>query len=39
LNQSAAIVEIRNLDYAVSGRPIFAGLDMDVPRGRITAVM
>jgi phospholipid/cholesterol/gamma-HCH transport system ATP-binding protein len=39
LNQSAAIVEIRNLDYAVSGRPIFTGLDMDVPRGRITAVM
>jgi phospholipid/cholesterol/gamma-HCH transport system ATP-binding protein len=39
LNQSAAIVEIRNLGYAVNGRPIFAGLDMDVPRGRITAVM
>jgi phospholipid/cholesterol/gamma-HCH transport system ATP-binding protein len=39
LNQSAAIVEIRNLGYAVNGRPIFAGLDMEVPRGRITAVM
>jgi phospholipid/cholesterol/gamma-HCH transport system ATP-binding protein len=39
LNQSAAIVEIRNLGYAINGRPIFAGLDMDVPRGRITAVM
>jgi phospholipid/cholesterol/gamma-HCH transport system ATP-binding protein len=39
LNQSAAIVEIRNLGYAVNGRPIFAGLDMDVPRGRITAIM
>ncbi len=39
MNQSAAIVEIRNLGYAVNGRPIFAGLDMDVPRGRITAVM
>src|ERR1700727_2437335 len=39
LNQSAAIIEIRNLSYAVNGRPIFAGLDMDVPRGRITAVM
>jgi phospholipid/cholesterol/gamma-HCH transport system ATP-binding protein len=39
LNQSAAIIEIRNLSYAVNGRPIFAGLDMDIPRGRITAVM
>jgi len=28
------------LDYAVNGnRPVFAGLDMDIPRGRITAVM
>jgi phospholipid/cholesterol/gamma-HCH transport system ATP-binding protein len=40
LNQTASIVEIRNLDYAVNGvRPVFAGLDMDIPRGRITAVM
>jgi phospholipid/cholesterol/gamma-HCH transport system ATP-binding protein len=39
LNQSPAIVEIRNLDYAVNGRPIFSGLDMDIPRGRVTAVM
>jgi phospholipid/cholesterol/gamma-HCH transport system ATP-binding protein len=39
LNQSASIVEIRNLGYAVNGRPIFAGLDMEIPRGRITAVM
>jgi len=40
LNQSSSIVEIRNLSYAVNGnRPVFAGLDMDIPRGRITAVM
>jgi phospholipid/cholesterol/gamma-HCH transport system ATP-binding protein len=39
LNQSPAIVEIRDLGYAVNGRPVFAGLDMDIPRGRITAVM
>ena len=39
LNQSASIIEIRNLDYAINGRPVFAGLDMDIPRGRITAVM
>jgi phospholipid/cholesterol/gamma-HCH transport system ATP-binding protein len=39
LNQSSSIVEIRNLDYAVAGRPVFAGLDMDILRGRITAIM
>jgi phospholipid/cholesterol/gamma-HCH transport system ATP-binding protein len=39
LNQSATIVEIRNLDYAVNGRPVFTGLDMEIPRGRVTAVM
>jgi phospholipid/cholesterol/gamma-HCH transport system ATP-binding protein len=39
LNPSAPIVDIRNLGYAVNGRPIFAGLDMQIPRGRITAVM
>lgn len=33
------IVEIRDLHYAVGGRPIFDGLDMQIPRGRITAVM
>ncbi len=39
LNQSAPIVDIRNLDYAIGGRPIFAGLDIQIPRGKITAVM
>jgi phospholipid/cholesterol/gamma-HCH transport system ATP-binding protein len=39
LNQSASIIEIRNVGYAISGRPVFAGLDMDFPRGRVTAVM
>jgi phospholipid/cholesterol/gamma-HCH transport system ATP-binding protein len=39
LNQEAPIVEIRNLGYAVGGRSIFDGLDMDIPRGRVTAVM
>ncbi len=39
LNQSAPIVDIRNLDYAVNGRPVFAGLDIQIPRGKITAVM
>jgi phospholipid/cholesterol/gamma-HCH transport system ATP-binding protein len=39
LNQSAAIVQIRDLGYAINGRPVFADLDMDIPRGRITAIM
>jgi phospholipid/cholesterol/gamma-HCH transport system ATP-binding protein len=39
VNQTAAIVEIRNLNYAIGGRPVFAGLDMSIPRGRITAIM
>lgn len=39
MNQSAAIIEIRNLGYAIGGRPVFDGLDMDIPRGRITAIM
>lgn len=39
MNQSAPIIEIRNLDYAIGGRPIFAGLDLDIARGSITAIM
>jgi phospholipid/cholesterol/gamma-HCH transport system ATP-binding protein len=39
LNQEPPIIEIRGLGYAVSGRSIFEGLDMDIPRGRVTAVM
>ena len=27
------------MSYGVSGRAVFAGLDMDIPRGRVTAVM
>ena len=33
------IVDVRDVHYAVGGRPIFAGLDIQVRRGRITAVM
>jgi phospholipid/cholesterol/gamma-HCH transport system ATP-binding protein len=39
LNQATPIVEIRNLSYAVSSRPVFTGLDMDIALGRVTAVM
>ncbi len=39
MNQAAPIVEIRDLSYAVSGRPVFSGLDMEITPGRVTAVM
>jgi phospholipid/cholesterol/gamma-HCH transport system ATP-binding protein len=33
------VVDVRDLHYAVGGRPIFQGLDLKVRRGRITAIM
>jgi phospholipid/cholesterol/gamma-HCH transport system ATP-binding protein len=33
------LVEIRDVHYSVGGREIFKGLTLDVPRGRITAIM
>jgi len=39
LNSTAPIVEIRNLRYAVRGRAIFDGLDVDIVPGKITAIM
>ncbi len=39
MNATAPIVRIRNLRYAVNGRLIFDGLDVDIAPGRITAIM
>ena len=39
LNTPAPIVDIRNLKYAVGGRPIFTDLNMQFERGKVTAVM
>jgi phospholipid/cholesterol/gamma-HCH transport system ATP-binding protein len=39
LSQAAPIVEARDLSYAVNGRAIFSGLNLDIPPGRITAIM
>jgi len=39
LNQAAPIVEIRNLHYSVNSREVFSGLEMEIARGRVTAVM
>jgi phospholipid/cholesterol/gamma-HCH transport system ATP-binding protein len=34
-----AIVRVRGLHYSVSGRPIFEGVDLDIVRRAVTAVM
>ena len=36
---SDAVVDVRDVHYAVDGRPIFSGLDIVARRGLITAVM
>jgi phospholipid/cholesterol/gamma-HCH transport system ATP-binding protein len=36
---SDTIVEIRDVHYSVGDRPIFSGLSLTIPRGRITAIM
>jgi phospholipid/cholesterol/gamma-HCH transport system ATP-binding protein len=33
------VVRVRGVSYAVGGRPIFEGLDLDIPRRSVTAVM
>jgi phospholipid/cholesterol/gamma-HCH transport system ATP-binding protein len=33
------VVDVRDVHYAVGGRPIFSGLDLQIRRSRITAVM
>jgi phospholipid/cholesterol/gamma-HCH transport system ATP-binding protein len=37
--QNDNIVEIRDLDYSRGAREIFKGLDIEIPRGKITAIM
>ncbi len=36
---SSPIVEIRDVHYSVGSRAIFSGLNLSIPRGRITALM
>jgi phospholipid/cholesterol/gamma-HCH transport system ATP-binding protein len=33
------LVEVQDVYYSVGGRPIFSGLTLSIPRGRITAIM
>jgi len=37
--ETEAVVEVRDVHYAIGGRAIFAGLNLTVQRGRITAIM
>jgi len=40
LNKPApALVEIRGLHFSRNGRPIFRGVDLDIRRGQVTAIM
>src|SRR3954470_2786689 len=34
-----SIVEVRDVHYSIGGRAIFAGLSLQIQRGRITAIM
>jgi len=38
-NAADVVVDVRGVDYAVGGRAIFSGLDLQARRGRITAIM
>ena len=33
------VIEVRDLWYSRAQRPIFTGLNIDIPRGKITSVM
>lgn len=33
------LVEVEDVHYEIGGRPIFSGLSLSIPRGRITAIM
>lgn len=38
-DQSGNVIEIRDLWYARGPMPIFTGLNIDIPRGKVTAIM
>jgi phospholipid/cholesterol/gamma-HCH transport system ATP-binding protein len=38
-NDSSPLVKIRDLHFARGSRMIFDGIDLDIPRGKITAIM
>jgi phospholipid/cholesterol/gamma-HCH transport system ATP-binding protein len=38
-NPDAALIRIRGLRTVLSGKTIFDGVDLDIPRGKVTAIM
>jgi len=38
-NQDDAVIRIRGLRTRLNGKTIFDGVDLDIPRGKITAIM
>ena len=38
-SKTSPLVEIRNLSFARGNRMIFDGIDMDIQRGKVTAIM
>lgn len=38
-SQDEPLVKIRNLHFSRGSRAIFSGVDMDIPRGKVTAIM
>src|SRR5688572_197344 len=38
-SKDEVIVDVKDVHYAVGNRPIFSGLNLQIRRGRITAVM
>ena len=39
MNTSAPIVDIRDVAYSIGGRSIFSGLNLQIPRGKVSAIM
>lgn len=39
VNANELIVQVRQLQFSRSGRPIFRGIDLDIPKGQIVAIM
>ena len=39
MTQQPPLVRIRGLRFSRGSRPIFDGIDMDIPRGKVTAIM
>jgi phospholipid/cholesterol/gamma-HCH transport system ATP-binding protein len=39
MSQEDVVVDVQDVHYSANGRPIFSGIDLQVRRGRITAVM